>query len=181
MTPVRASVAVALALVALAAPRAAAELNIAVLDSARAIQQSEEFKVFAEAVRRDLEPDRKELETLQEGITALETRLRDEGEVMSDSERRAVEKERDNKKFDLEVGGTKLQRAFQDRQEEELQQMGGQLQAILRDLVEVDRYDVVFERRNVLWVNPRHDITAKVTEKLNERFAEDRDGAGAAE
>ena len=50
--------------------------------------------------------------------------------------------------------------------------MGPKVQAIVNDLVEVERYDLVFERSNVGYVNPRHDITAKVTEKLNERYAE---------
>ena len=51
--------------------------------------------------------------------------------------------------------------------------MAPKVQAIVNDLVEIERYDFVFERRTVAYANPRHDITAKVTEKLNEQSSEE--------
>ena len=178
----RKSVAVVLAtFMALAAPHAAAQLKIAVLDSIRAIQQSQEFLGFVDTIKKELESDQKALQALQEEIAALEARMRDEAEVMADSERRSIQKDMENKKIDLEFGATKFQKAAQDKQTEKMQQMGQKLQAIVLDLVELERYDLVFDRRNVSFVNPRHEITAKVTEKLNERFAEAQGSAAADE
>ena len=181
MTSGKRVAAVLAAFMALAAPHAAGELKVAVLDSIRAMQQSEEFLGFVETFKRELEPDQKALQTIQDEIAALEQRLRDEAEVMADAERRRILKDVENKKIDLEFGSTKFQKAAQDRQTDKLQQMSQKLQAIVLDLVELERYDLVFDRRNVSWVNPRHDITAKVTEKLNERFAEGQDSAATAE
>lgn len=159
-------------LFALAAVGANAQLKIAVVDSIQAISQSEEAKLFMEKARNEMDPEQKGLQALQDEITALQQRLRDEGEVMAEAERREVLKEMENKRIDLDFRAKKLQKELQDRQTELGQTMGPKVNAIVVDLVEVERYDLVFERSNVGYVNPRHDITAKVTEKLNERFSE---------
>ena len=155
------------------APWAAAQLNVAVVDTQQAIGQSEEAKQFAETIRQELEPESEQLSGLRDEIVALEQKVADEGDVMSEQERLRHAKDIENKRIDLDFGAKKLEKALQDRQAELLQTMAPKVRAIVNDLVEVERYDLVFERRNVAYVNARHDITAKVTEKLNERFAED--------
>ena len=160
------------AVLALAASGVCAELKVAVVDSIQAISQSEEAKLFMEKARKEMDPEQEGLQALQDEIVALQQRLRDEGEVMAETERRNVRKEMENKRIDLDFRAKKLQKEMQDRQAELGQTMGPKVQAIVADLVEVERYDLVFERGNVGYVNPRHDITAKVTEKLNERFSE---------
>ena len=154
------------------APFAAAQLKVAVVDTAQAIQQSEEAQSFAEDLQQELEPESEQLRALRDEIVALEQRVVDEGDVMSETEQLRVAKEIENKKIDLDFGAKKLEKALQDRQAELLQTVAPKVRAIVNDLVEVERYDLVFERRNVAYVNARHDITAKVTEKLNERYAE---------
>ena len=149
-----------------------AQLNVAVVNTVQAIQQSEEATAFTEQLQQELAPEQAELQGLQQEIGDLRQRVQDEGDVMSADEQRKVAREIENKQIDLEFRAQKLQKDVQDRQQELIQVMGPKVQAIVNDLVEVERYDLVFERSNVGYVNPRHDITAKVTEKLNERFAE---------
>lgn len=164
--------AVALAVATFAGPAALAQLKVAVVNTVQAIQQSEEAKAFMEQVQQDLEPEQAELQGLQQEIADLRQRVQDEGDVMSAEEQRKVAKDIENKQIDLEFRAQKLQKDVQDRQEELVQVVGPKVQAVVNDMVEVERYDLVFERRSVGYVNPRHDITAKVTEKLNERYAE---------
>ncbi len=149
-----------------------AQLNVAVVNTVQAIQQSEEATAFTEQLQQELAPEQTELQGLQQEINDLRQRVQDEGDVMSADEQRRVARDIENKQIDLEFRAQKLQKDVQDRQQELIQVMGPKVQAIVNDLVEVERYDLVFERSNVGYVNPRHDITAKVTEKLNERYAE---------
>ena len=149
-----------------------AQLNVAVVNTVQAIQQSEEATAFTEQLQQELAPEQTELQGLQQEINELRQRVQDEGDVMSADEQRRVARDIENKQIDLEFRAQKLQKDVQDRQQELIQVMGPKVQAIVNDLVEVERYDLVFERSNVGYVNPRHDITAKVTEKLNERYAE---------
>lgn len=149
-----------------------AQLNVAVVNTVQAIQQSEEATAFTEQLQQELAPEQTELQGLQQEINDLRQRVQDEGDVMSADEQRKVARDIENKQIDLEFRAQKLQKDVQDRQQELIQIMGPKVQAIVNDMVEVERYDLVFERSNVGYVNPRHDITAKVTEKLNERYAE---------
>lgn len=149
-----------------------AQLKIAVVNTVQAIQQSEEAQAFTENLQQELAPEQTELQGLQQEIADLRQRVQDEGDVMSADEQRKVARDIENKQIDLEFRAQKLQKDVQDRQQELVQIMGPKVQAVVNDLVEVERYDLVFERSNVGYVNPRHDITAKVTEKLNERYAE---------
>ena len=47
--------------------------------------------------------------------------------------------------------------------------MAPKLNAVLDDLVEIEGYDLVLQRGGLLYVNIKHDITRRVTEKLNEK------------
>ena len=37
------------------------------------------------------------------------------------------------------------------------------------DLIELEGYDMIMERSQLRYVNSKHDITRRVTEKLNEK------------
>lgn len=160
------------AVFAIAAAGANAELKVAVVDSQSAIAQSEEAKGLFEKARKELEGQQSAAQSLQSEIETLQERLATEGDVMAEAERREVLKEIEDKRIDLEFHAKKLQKEYQDRQGEIAQIMVPKVQAIVADMVQVERYDLVFERSAVGYVNPRHDITAKVTEKLNERYSD---------
>lgn len=154
------------------APSVAAELKIAIVDAETAIGQTEEAKHFLEALQQELASDREVIETLQTEIQTLQQRVTDEGDVMSETERRAIAKEIEDKRLDLEFNAKKYQNELQARQTEFLNSMGPKFEAVLNDLIEIERYDFVLGARTVVFANMRHDVTAKITEKLNEQYAE---------
>ena len=47
--------------------------------------------------------------------------------------------------------------------------MGLRVQAALDDLVQLESYDLVVLVGAVIYANPKHDITRKLTERLDER------------
>ena len=173
MNNVRWASALVFAAVVAVAPPAAGQLKVAVVDSTEAIRLSEEAKAFLAQVQADMEPESADLRALRDEIIALEQKITDEGDVMSDEEKRNAAKDIENKRIDLDFGAKKLEKALQDKQAELLETISPKVRAVVNDMVELERFDLVFERRNVGYVNPKHDITAKVTEKLNERYAED--------
>jgi len=101
-------------LLLLGATGAAAELKIAVLDTQRALLESEEARQLLQTAQSELEK-------------------------------------------------------VNDRRQELLQQMVPKIDAVLKDLIELEGYDLIMERANLRYANSKHDITRRVTEKLNER------------
>ncbi len=168
-TLVKGLAAMLVAVCALAAADASAQLKIAVLNVQRALGESEEAKGLAEGIQQDLQEQQDELQALQEEIQALQEQLETDAEILGDDEKRRIGKDIEDKRLDLEFGANKLQKEVQDRQEEILRQMAPKLDAVLKDLIEIEGYDVVLQRSGLLYVNTKHDITRKVTEKLNEK------------
>ena len=154
---------------ALAAAGAAAELKVAVLNVQRALGDSEEAQALADEIQLDLQKDQDGLQALGEQIQALQEQLEKDAEILGDEEKRRINKDIEDKRLDFEFGANKLQKELQDRQQEILRQMAPKLDAVLKDLIEIEGYDLVLQRSGLLYVNTKHDITRKITEKLNEK------------
>ena len=150
------------------APAASAEMNIVVLDPVRAILESDEAKVLAEAANKDMEPEIEELRVDAEEFQALQAKLQKDGEVMSESERRKGIKDLEEMQADLQFGQQKLQRQTQDMRQEILQAMAPKYEKVLNDLIQIDQIDLILSPNQLQYGNPKHDISRRVTEKLNE-------------
>ncbi len=155
--------------VLLTPPSMAAELKIAVLDTQRALVSTEEAQSLMERVQSELQADEEQLSSLGEAILALQKQLETDGEIMSPSEQRRIQKDIEGKQLDFQYQRNKLQKELNDKQQELLQVMAPKLNAVLEDLIALEGYDVIMERGNLRYVNPKHDITRRVTEKLNEK------------
>ena len=147
----------------------AAEIKFAVLDVQRAIGDSEEAQSLATQVEQDLKKDQDALQQLFSDIQALQERLQKDAEILGDADKRNIQKDIEDKQIDYEFGVNKLRKELQDRQQEIFRQMAPKLDAVLKDLIEIEGYDAVFPRAGLLYVNTKHDVTRKVTEKINEK------------
>ncbi len=153
----------------MAAGSAHAELKLAVLDTQRAIFEAEAVKSRLEKINADLQKDQDEAKGLQNRIKTQQEKLQKDADVMSDEAKRAAAKDIEDMQIDLQFLVNKLQKAVKDRQEEILRDMVPKVDAVLKDLIELEGYDVISERGNFHYVNTKHDITRRVTEKLNEK------------
>ena len=158
-----------LATAMMAAPSVYAEMKIVVLDPARAILGSDEGKVLLANLENELKADQDELRSSAEAFQALQAKLQKDGEVMSDSDKRKAVKELESMQVDIQFGQQKLQKEAQDRQQEILQSLAPQYQKVLNDLIQVDQIDLILQPNALQYANAKHDITKRVTEKLNEQ------------
>jgi len=157
-----------LLLLSLGAGIAAAELKVAVLDTQRALVESEEAKVLLQQAQEELQKEEDSVRALGEEILALQEKLKTDGEVMSAIEQRKMTKDIEDKQIDYQFLVNKLQKQVNDRRQELLAQMVPKIDKVLKDLIEIEGYDMIMERGNLRYVNTKHDITRKVTERLNE-------------
>ena len=151
------------------APVVSAEMNIVVLDPVRAILESEEAKVLAEAANKEMQPEQEELRAAAEEMQAVQAKLQKDGEVMSDSERRKAIKDLESMQADLQFGSQKLQKEAQDRRQEILQALAPKYEKVLSDLIQIDQIDLILSPNQLQYANAKHDISRRVTEKLNEQ------------
>jgi outer membrane protein len=148
---------------------AVAEVKIAVINIQRAIGESEEAKVLLQKLEADLTPEQDAIRSLNTQISAMQEKFVKDSEVMSEAEKRRQQKEIEDKQIDYQFRVNKLQKAAQDRQQDILGQMAPKVDAVLRDLIELEKYDLIVNRQNVLYVDNKLDITSRVTELLNQK------------
>lgn len=146
-----------------------AETKIVVLDSVRAILESDEAKILAEAANKEMEVEQNELRSMAEKMQSQNTKLQTDGEVMSASEKRKVQKEIEDIQIDLQFRSQKLQKEVQDRRQEILQALAPKFDKVLKDIIQVDQIDFILAPQALQYANTKHDITRRVTEKLNEQ------------
>ena len=151
------------------APAANAELKVAIINTIQAIAESDAGAAFMKKANADLQKDQDEAKKLQEELKAMQEKLQKDADVMSAEDKRKSAKDIEDKQIDLQFIVNKLQKAAQDRRDELLNEMGPRVQAAIKDLIDLEGYDIVAERQSFLYVNPKHDITKKVTEKLNQK------------
>jgi outer membrane protein len=152
-----------------ATPLVSAEMKIVVLDPVRAILESDEAKVLADAANAEMQPEQEELRAAAEAMQALQAKLQKDGEVMSESERRKAIHDLESMQADIQFGSQKLQKQVQDKRQEILQTLAPKYEKVLGDLIQIDQIDLILSPNQVQYANAKHDISRRVTEKLNEQ------------
>jgi outer membrane protein len=153
----------------MAAPSVYAEMKIVVLDPARAIAGSDEGKLLLANLESELKEDQDKLVASVEAFQALQEKMQKDGEVMSDSDKRKTVKELESMQVDIQFAQQKLQKEAQDRQQEILQSLAPQFQKVRDDLIQIDQIDMIVNPNVLQYANAKHDITKRVTEKMNEQ------------
>ena len=146
-----------------------AELNIVVLDSVRAILESDEAKILVEAANTEMEEEANELRGMAQTMQDKQSKLQTDGEVMSASEKRKIAKEIEDAQIDIQFRQQKLQKEVQDRRQEIVQAIAPRFDKVLKDIIQVDQIDFILDPTSLQYANTKHDITKRVTEKLNEQ------------
>ena len=160
-----------IAAAALVAATTFAQLKIAVVDVTAAILQSEEAQEALQVVQDEMEPEQTRLQGLQDELVAMNQRAQTDAEIMSDTEKAELQNEIEDKSLDLNFGVERFQKKLNDERTRIFNQLGPKFNAVLQDLIELEGYDLVmnYAPQVTLYVNPKHVITRKVTEKLNDR------------
>ncbi|MGK0223019.1 MAG: outer membrane protein [Limisphaerales bacterium] len=148
---------------------AIAEMNIVVLDTVRAILETEEAKVLISAAEKEMEAEQTGIRELAEQRQTLGEKIQKDREVMSQTEQRNIQKDIEDLEIDLQFRTQKLQKEVQDRRQEILVALAPQFEKVRNDLIEVEGYDMIIAPNAMIYVNPKNDITRRVTERMNEK------------
>lgn len=159
---------VAVAAALMVAQAASAQLKIAVVDVNEAIGQSREAQEFLRRVQEELRGDQETIRNLTADRSRIEERVERDGDVLSDQERRRLSEDYERITADLQFRAENYQKTLQRRRQELFRQMGPRVQTALDEIVQRENYDMVIPAGAVIYANPTHDITRKLTEKLDE-------------
>jgi outer membrane protein len=144
-------------------------LKIAVLDMATALLNSEVAKGVDEELQQETSQDQEKVRNLAEQAQALQDQLQQDAEVMSESEQRRIVGELQELQNQYQFLVQKIQTLIQERRQQFQQTYAPNLVQAISEIVEEEDYDIVFRSEVALHFKSAYDITARVTEKLNQQ------------
>ncbi|PTQ90315.1 OmpH family outer membrane protein [Agitococcus lubricus] len=156
---------VALMLAAMTTPVMAG--NAAVADSQAAILASDFAKKTFEKLNADMKPQRDRLDQLRKDIAAIEEKFQKNQAVMSDKDKRELQKQAEAKLSEFKSLADALQKRAQEVQNDMLKTLIPKTETVVEELRKAGNIDIIIEKKNVIFADPSVDLTKKITEKLN--------------
>jgi len=145
----------------------AAELKIGFVDVKSAIENTKQYRVGQKQLESVKKSKQKELEALKDRITQMDKDLTSQSMAMSPDRL-------SKKQHDINDMKKAFKRKLQDAQEAMALERNRILQGIntkfgakIREFGKKNGYDFLLTRPSVLYVAPKHDVTAKVTKLLD--------------
>jgi outer membrane protein len=166
MTNVKASLAIALTLTVFGFGAQAQEFNkIGYVNSQRITSESAPAKAAEAKLRQEFSKREKELADLQLSLKASSDKFEREAPTLTESQRVSRQKEFAEQNRDFQRKQREFQEDLGGRRSEELQQMLDKASKAIRQVADIEKYDLVIQE--VVYSNGKHDITDKVIKILN--------------
>ncbi len=141
--------------------------NVAVADAQAAVLASTTAKQTIESLRTTLKPQYERLEQLRKDITGIQDRFQKDGSVMNDKDKQALQAQVQGKLNDYNGIAEGIQRRTEDAQTAMMKTVYPKLEVIIDDLRKEGNYDIILEKKYVIFAVPAADLTKKITDRLN--------------
>ena len=161
---------------------ALAELKVAWLSPSQAVFHTDEAQEWRTQTEAEIKPEQDRLQGMIDQVRALQEKAAKDAEVMTDTDKQKIAVEIQELETDIKYGTEKLQKSVQAKEFELQRGIQPKLRAVVDDLIKLEGYDAIFDldiiptnsggKSATIYVNPKHDITRRVTELLNEKSEE---------
>lgn len=142
-----------------------AELKIGFVDVPRILDNSPQAELASKRLEQEFAPRQRSLVDAQKSLRRLEEKLVTDGDVMSESQRRNLERDIINQKRELKRSQDEFREDLNIRRNEELSKLQRQIHEAIVGLARQERYDLVLTQ-GVIHVSEQINITDKVLNRL---------------
>ncbi len=140
--------------------------KIGVVDLQKIMQTSSQMKVIQEKLEKEFKPRRDKLVAMEEGLKKdMETFKRDTT-VMSQTQRKDLEKKIVGTQQQFEREGQQYQQELSTAQNEAMEEFYGKIRAAIAKVAESEKYDLVFQKDAAPFSVEKLDVTAKVMQEI---------------
>jgi outer membrane protein len=163
-----------LAIVALlfSAPMLRAQLSkVVVVDFERAVVESDEGKKASDKFNGILQAKQGEVEKKQKELDDQQKKLQTGARTLSDQAKADIQRDIDRRTTELQRLNEDAQRELQSSRDELLKPIAERASAVLGVMAEQENYTLVIDisnpESNVVWKNPKNDITDELIKRIN--------------
>lgn len=147
----------------------AAEARVGFVNTPRILEQAPQAKVARERLQQEFAPRDSELAAAQASLKTLEERLARDGAIMSEDERRKLERDVLTQQRDLKRAREAFTEDLNLRRNEEFSRMQREVGEAVVAIAKQDGYDLIFET-GVVYASERVDLTERVLGLLQQQF-----------
>jgi len=147
----------------------AAELKIGFVNAARVLEEAPQADDARRRLEKEFSPRDKSLVASQKSVRKLEEKLARDGAIMSEPERRKLERNIISKKRDLKRSQEEFREDLNIRRNEAFDQLRRHVFEVITDISKKEKYDLIVSD-GVVYANDTIDITEKVVARLKKEF-----------
>lgn len=155
----------ALGLSGVSATAVAQELKIGFINTDRIFRDANSAKAAQTKLEQEFMRREKELTDQGNQLKTIADKLDKDAPTLSEAQRNTRQKQLVEQDRDFQRKRREFQEDLNVRKNEELQQVLERANRVVKQVAEAEKYDVVLQE--VVYINPKHDITEKVLKVLN--------------
>jgi outer membrane protein len=155
----------ALGLSGISASAAAQDLKIGFINTDRIFRDANSAKAAQAKLEQEFMRREKELTDQGNQLKTIADKLDKDAPTLSEAQRNTRQKQLVEQDRDFQRKRREFQEDLSVRKNEELQQVLERANKVVKQVAEAEKYDVVLQE--VVYINPKHDITEKVLKVLN--------------
>ncbi len=148
----------------------AAEMKIGFVNAARVLEEAPQADAARVRLEKEFSPRDKKLVDAQKKVRKLEEKLTRDGAIMSETERRKLERDILSQQRELKRGQEEFREDLNIRRNEAFDTLRLRVFEVINDIAKAEKYDLVISD-GVVYADGRIDITGKVVEQLKKEFA----------
>lgn len=155
----------ALGLVGASSSVSAQEFKIGFINTDRIFRDANSAKASQAKLEQEFLRREKELNDQGNQLKAIADKLEKDAPTLSEAQRTTRQKQVGDQDRDFQRKRREFQEDLNVRKNEELQQVLERANKVVKQVAEAEKYDLVVQE--VVYINPKHDITDKVLKVLN--------------
>jgi outer membrane protein len=155
----------ALGLSGISASAVAQDLKIGFINTDRIFRDANSAKAAQAKLEQEFMRREKELTDQGNQLKTIADKLDKDAPTLSEAQRNTRQKQLVEQDRDFQRKRREFQEDLNVRKNEELQQVLERANKVVKQVAEAEKYDVVLQE--VVYINPKHDITEKVLKVLN--------------
>jgi outer membrane protein len=144
---------------------AAQDLKIGFINTDRIFRDANSAKAAQAKLEQEFMRREKELTDQGNQLKTIADKLDKDAPTLSEAQRNTRQKQLVEQDRDFQRKRREFQEDLSVRKNEELQQVLERANKVVKQVAEAEKYDVVLQE--VVYINPKHDITEKVLKVLN--------------
>ncbi|MFQ5660615.1 MAG: OmpH family outer membrane protein [Gammaproteobacteria bacterium] len=144
------------------------DYKIGAVNAVQLLQQSPQAEKMRAQIQKEFAPRDKELVAVQKKLKEQEDRLAKDSAIMSETERRKLERDIVTRKRDLKRNQDEFREDLTFRRNEEIAKIQKEIVNAIQEVAKQNNYDMVLSE-GVLYASKKVDITGLVVEHLKKK------------